>query len=47
MVSRRFGAEARRHVEEMAKSRLPRRLLEKVDESGSARGPGHGMGARA
>jgi anaerobic magnesium-protoporphyrin IX monomethyl ester cyclase len=49
MVSRRFGAETRRHVEKMAQSRLRRRLLEEAGGSGSARGPecgGHATGAR-
>jgi len=38
MVSRRFGAETRRHVEEMAQSRLRRRLLEEAGSSASGRG---------
>jgi anaerobic magnesium-protoporphyrin IX monomethyl ester cyclase len=49
MVSRRFGAETRRHVEEMAQSRLHRRLLEEAGSSASGRGSergNHVTGAR-
>ncbi len=42
MVSRRFGAETRRHVEKMAQRRLRRRLFEEAGGSESARGPGRG-----
>ena len=45
MVSRRFGEETRRHVEEMAQSRLRRRLLEEAFGSASARGPESGIHA--
>jgi len=37
MISRRFGAETRRHVEQMAKRRLRRRLLEEVTADATPR----------
>jgi anaerobic magnesium-protoporphyrin IX monomethyl ester cyclase len=40
MVSRRFGEETRRHIEEMASRRLRRRLLEHGDPSASPNGQG-------
>ena len=49
MVSRRFGADTRRHVEEMAQRRLRRRLFEEADGSALPRGPecgSHATGAR-
>lgn len=42
MVLRRFGVETQRHVEEMARRRLRRRLLEEASGSVSPRGPERG-----
>jgi len=43
MVSRRFGAETRQHIEQMARNRLHRRLLDEADASAAA---GEETGAR-